>query len=119
MYVDFVNGHTRYLGKYLWKLKVALKIKYFMLFLHRKVLLTKDNLIKRQCTGCTRCVGCNAQESIEHLSISRPFAKSVWRLVHFAFNISSRANITNIFCSWVNGIDKKVKARIRVEVYAL
>jgi hypothetical protein len=47
MYTDFMNDHTRYLHKYLWKLKVPLKIKTFMWFLNRKVLLTKDNLIKR------------------------------------------------------------------------
>jgi hypothetical protein len=30
LYADFMNGHTRYLRPYLWKLKVPLKIKIFM-----------------------------------------------------------------------------------------
>jgi hypothetical protein len=30
LYADFVNGHTKYLQKYLWKLKVSLKIRIFM-----------------------------------------------------------------------------------------
>ena len=47
MYSDMMHGHTPFLHKYLWKLKVHLKIKIFMWFLRRKVILTKDNLIKR------------------------------------------------------------------------
>jgi hypothetical protein len=47
MYNDILNGHTRYLRKYLWKIKIPLKIKIFMWFLSKKVLLTRDNLAKR------------------------------------------------------------------------
>ena len=47
MYEDLMNGHTIYLQKYLWKLKLPQKIKKIMWFLHRKVLLTKDNLAKK------------------------------------------------------------------------
>jgi hypothetical protein len=45
MYLDLVEGHTIFLRKYLWKLKLPLKIKIFMWFLNKKVLLTKDNLL--------------------------------------------------------------------------
>jgi hypothetical protein len=48
MYLDYMDDHTKYLHKYLWKIKVPLKIRIFMWFLHKKVLLTKDNLIKRK-----------------------------------------------------------------------
>ena len=34
MYEDLMNGHTIYLQKYLWKLKIPQKIKIFMWFLH-------------------------------------------------------------------------------------
>jgi hypothetical protein len=47
MYLDYLNGHTKFLKKYIWKMKVPLKIKIFMWFLNRKVILTKDNLAKR------------------------------------------------------------------------
>ena len=47
MYEDLMNGHTIYLQKYLWKLKISQKIKFFMWFLQHKVLLTKDNLAKK------------------------------------------------------------------------
>ena len=37
-YEDLLNGHTRYLRKYLWKLKIPLKIKIFLWFLNRKTI---------------------------------------------------------------------------------
>jgi hypothetical protein len=46
-YLDFMNDHRPFLRKYLWKIKVPLKIRIFMWFLHQQVLLTKDNLAKR------------------------------------------------------------------------
>jgi hypothetical protein len=52
MYADYMNGHTVFLKKYLWKIKVPLKIWIFMWFLYKKVILTKDNLAKRRWTGC-------------------------------------------------------------------
>jgi hypothetical protein len=33
MYLDLMNGHSVYLRKYLWKIKIPLKIKIFMWFL--------------------------------------------------------------------------------------
>ena len=35
MYDDLMNGHTRFLRKYLWKLKIPLKIKIFMWLLNK------------------------------------------------------------------------------------
>ena len=97
MYADLMNGHTRFLRKYLWKLKVPLKIKIFMWFLHRKVLLTKDNLARRSWTGCTKCVFCQQEETVEHLFITCHFAKHIWRLIHFTFSIYPPTSITNLF----------------------
>ena len=37
MYEDLMSDHTPYLRKYLWKVKVPLKIKIFMWFLSNKV----------------------------------------------------------------------------------
>ena len=45
MYEDLMNDHTTYLRKYLWKMKIPLKIKIFMWFLINKVLLTKDGVM--------------------------------------------------------------------------
>ena len=85
-----------------------------MWFLHRKVLLTKDNLAKRRWIGCKRCVFYHADETIEHLFITCPFAQDIWRLIHFTFNISPPTSVANLFGHWLNGVDKKTKTRIRI-----
>jgi hypothetical protein len=36
LYVDFMNDHTVFLKKYIWRLKVPLKIRIFMWFLNKK-----------------------------------------------------------------------------------
>jgi hypothetical protein len=116
-YTDLMNRHTRFLHKYLWKIKVPLKIKIFMWFLYKKVLLTKDNLAKRKWTGCKKCAFCDSEESIEHLFIKCPFATLIWRVVHFTFNTPPPTNIRNMFGNWLNGVDKKIKAQIRIGLW--
>ena len=118
MYVDCMNGHTPFLRKYLWKLKVPLKIKIFMWFLNRKVILTKDNLAKRNWNGCKKCAFCKQDETVEHLFISCSFVRDIWRLLHFTYNVSPPNSIANMFGSWLSGIDKKSKALIRIGVCA-
>ena len=64
MYLDLLNNQPKYMHKFIWKMKVPLKIKIFMWLLHRKVILTKDNLIKRNWQGNQRCYFCDQHESI-------------------------------------------------------
>ena len=90
-----------------------------MWFLSEKVLLTMDNLAKRNWHGCQKCCFCDSLETIEHLFISCPFAKNLWRMIFFTFNITPPTNIANMFSNWLNGVEKKTKARIRVGVTAL
>jgi hypothetical protein len=119
MYEDFMNGHTPFLRQYLWKMKIPLKIKIFMWFLNNKVILTKDNLVKRKWKGCTNCCFCGAQETVEHLFILCPFAKVLWQMVHFAYNLPPPTNISNMFGNWLNGVEKHAKERIRIGISAL
>jgi mannosylglycoprotein endo-beta-mannosidase len=119
MYLDYMTGHTRYLRKYIWKIKVPLKIRIFMWFLHRKVILTKDNLARRNWQGPKTCCFCDQDETIQHLFFQCPFAKVIWRIVHMAFGVSAPKNITNIFGNWLQGVDKRVKSQLRVGISAL
>ena len=98
------------------EIKDPTKNKIFLWFLHRKETLTKDNLAKRQWTGCKKCVFYDMDESVEHLFA---FARDIWRLVHFTFNIYPPTSIPNMFGSWLNGIDKGSKARIRIGIAAI
>jgi hypothetical protein len=90
MYPDYMNGHTIFLRKYIWKLEIPLKVHIFMWFLHKKVILTKDNLARRNWKGCKKCVFCDSLESINHLFFDCPFAKLIWRVIQFTFNIPHR-----------------------------
>jgi hypothetical protein len=84
------------------------------------LILTKDNLAKRNWDGCKKCVFCDSEESIiNHLFFTFPFARLVWRVVHFTFDNPPRANVMNMFGNWLNGVKKQTKARIRVGVCAL
>ena len=51
MYVDIINSRIIPRSLHIWKVKVPLKIKVFMWFVHKQVILTKDNLAKRNWTG--------------------------------------------------------------------
>jgi hypothetical protein len=58
-------------------------------------------------------------ESVEHLFISYPFARMIWRMIYFAYNIPPPTNVSNMFGNWLNGVDKKNKARIRIGISAI
>ena len=47
MYIDVINSSVIPSSKEVWKVKVSLKIKVFMWFVHKQVIPTKDNLVKR------------------------------------------------------------------------
>jgi hypothetical protein len=114
-----MNEDAQFLQKYLWKLKLPLKIKIFMWFLRGKVLLTKDKLIKPKCKGCRKCCFCESPGKVQHLLISCPFIQIIRCIIYFIYNIPPPSNITNMFGNWLNGVPKEVKDRIRIGVSAL
>jgi hypothetical protein len=90
-----------------------------MWFLNRKEIRTKDNLAKRNWNGCKKCAFCDEEETIEHIFLKCKFATLIWRVVHLTFNMPPPSNIKNMFGKWLNGIDKFVKAQIRIGICAL
>jgi hypothetical protein len=74
-------------------------------------------MVKRNWQGCTKYFFLYQEGTIQHLFMSCPFAKILWRVVDMDFNIASPANLTNLFGHWLNGVAKKV--HIRVDVRAL
>ena len=71
-------------NKKIWKMKIPLKIKIFGWYLRRGVILTKDNLVKRNWHGSTRCVFCHQDETIKHLFFQCQFARSIWSVIQVA-----------------------------------
>jgi hypothetical protein len=86
MYNALITGNV-WENRILWKLKLPLKIKNFLWYLNKGVTLTKDNLAKRNWTGCKSCAFCAHDESIQHLFIDCHFAKFLWRTGHITFGI--------------------------------
>ena len=90
-----------------------------MWFLHKKVLPTKDNLAKWKWKDSTKCCFCDSEKIIEHLFLLYPFTKMIWRIIHISFALPPPISVTNMFGNWLNGIDKKTKAKIRIGISAL
>ena len=90
-----------------------------MWFLHKQVILTKDNLTKRNWTGPTRCSFCDRGETIKHLFLDCPLARVLWRTIHIAFNISPPNSVNTLFGTWFNRVEPGLARHIRVGVCAL
>jgi hypothetical protein len=97
------NNRVRY-GMSVWKLKLPLKIKIFMCYLKRGVVLIKDNLIRRNWKGSKTCVFCSHPGTIQHLFFYCLVAKFIWRAVHITFNIDIPISVMHLFNDWANGM---------------
>ena len=64
-------------NRYLWKIKIPLKVKVFLWFLYKGVTLTKDNLIKRSWHGNEKCYFCNNLETIQYLFLNCVLGKFI------------------------------------------
>ena len=88
-------------------MKASLKIKNFLWYLRREVILTKDNLVKRNWQGSS-CF-CHKQETIKHLFFDCRFACSIWSFIHVATGLLKPHNIGHMFNGWLRGVNKDVK----------
>ena len=83
-------------------------------YLYKGVVLTKNNLARRQWQGDRKCCFYSSDESIQHLFFDYHFAKFVWRIVHVSFNSIPPTNVHNLFIGWLDGINRKMKSKILV-----
>jgi hypothetical protein len=58
MYNDIVLRAGTPVNCWAWKSKIPLEIKIFLWYLRNGVVLIKDNLVKTQWKGCTKCYFC-------------------------------------------------------------
>ena len=102
-----------------WKLKISLKIKIFLWYLQRGVVLTKDNLVRKNWKGSQKCCGCNSDETIQHLFLDCPYASMVWRIIFFATGLNPPRSISHMFSTWLTNQHKKTRNLIWVGVAAI
>jgi hypothetical protein len=118
MYNDLVKRNGIHFNCCTWKAKIPLKIKIFLWYLRKGVILTKDNLAKRQWKGCTRCCFCNKQEIAQHLFFECPMAKLLWMTISITFGIRTPANCINLFGPWLRSFSNKQRNQVLIGVAA-
>ena len=91
---------------------MPLKIKIFMWYLKRGVILTKDNLIRRNWNGNKLCCFCSSDETIQHLFFDCHVAKLLWRVVQYIFDLSPPQSITHLFGNWLRSVGTKLKRKL-------
>ena len=119
MYSDLIDSGPLSRSLHIWKIKVPLRIKIFMWFVHKEVILTKDNLAKRNWVGNSRCCFSDQNETVKHLFLECPLAKLLWRSIHIAFNVQHPRSINTLFGTWLNGVDVHLAKHIRIRVCTL
>ena len=90
-----------------------------MWYLYKGVILTKDNLARRQWQGDTKCCFCSSEESIQYLLFDYHYAKFMWRIVHISFNLKPPTSVQNLFTGWLEGLNRKRKSQILVGASAI
>jgi hypothetical protein len=66
MYAALINNGVR-VSQDIWQIKVPIKIKVFLWYLKKGVILTKDNLARRNWNGDRKCSFCHCPETIQHI----------------------------------------------------
>ena len=73
------------------------------------VILTKDNLVKRNWRGSRQCCFCHKDETIQHLFFDCQLARMIWAVIYAAFGISQPRSVPNMFGTWLTGINHNLK----------
>ena len=105
--------------RWLWKLKVPLKIKIFLWYLRRGVTLTKDNLAKHNWQRSKTCCFCHKEETIRHLFFDCRLARAIWSIANLALGINKPHSSTHMFGNWLGGLDKKLRPLVLLGAAAI
>ncbi|WVZ49766.1 hypothetical protein U9M48_001095 [Paspalum notatum var. saurae] len=101
LYNFLVNQSALPLNKNLWKLKLPLKIKIFVWFLMKDVILTKDNLKKRNWNGDDGCCFLTRRRQ-SNIYFSTP-----------------PSNVTNLVGTWFEQVDPNMRPLLCVGASAI
>jgi hypothetical protein len=72
-----------------------------------KVILTKENLVKRNWNGNKSCCFCDNKKFIRHLFFWCPLEKIIRRIIHMTFGLEPSKNVLNLFGNWLKDIPKE------------
>ena len=92
--------------KLLWKWKIPLKFKCFMLLAVQNCLKTWDNLKRKGWVGPSYCILYKqSKESIDHLLTRGEFTLRIWKKICFILNITEvweEENFDVCLSNWIN-----------------
>ncbi|WVZ64632.1 LOW QUALITY PROTEIN: hypothetical protein U9M48_014126 [Paspalum notatum var. saurae] len=103
-YQALIRHEVPNLNKRIWKINASLKVKIFLWYLRKGVLLTKDNLAKRKWVGNKSCIFCHNDETIGHLFFEYRFARTVWSFIQHASNMKNPNNASHMLGAWAQGL---------------
>jgi hypothetical protein len=119
LYLHLLVKQPPFRHKMIWKLKISLNIKIFLWYLRRGIVLTKDNLARKNWKGSQKCCGCNSNEAIKHLFRDRRYAKMVWMIIFYVACLTPPRSISHMFNSCLSNQSKKIRNLMWVGVAAI
>jgi hypothetical protein len=84
MYLALISNGMVIRNNMIWRLKIHLKIKIFMWYVYKEVVLTKDNLARRNWNGVA-VLFCHRNETIKHLFFECWYTKFIWGTITNCF----------------------------------
>jgi hypothetical protein len=119
MYNDLVLKSGTPINCWTWKAKIPLKIKIFLWYVKSGVMLTNNNLVKRQWKGCTKCCFCTEQETIQHLFFDCPMGRLMWGIVCFTFGVTRPVNMGHLLGPWLRSFSNKQRNLVLIGLTTL
>ncbi|WVZ54946.1 hypothetical protein U9M48_005671 [Paspalum notatum var. saurae] len=104
MYMHFINTGIR-VSMEIWRTRLPLKIKIFLWYLKKEVILTKDNLSRHNWQGDKSCCFCYRTETIQHLFLDCKYASWVKQggLEHESLLLTGAAGV--LWALWLSRND--------------
>ena len=118
-YLGLIHQNIPNTNKHLWELKTPLKIKVFLWYLRKGVILTKDNLARRNWQGNQQCCFCHENETIQHLFFDCRFARLGWATAYAAWGLPRPHSVDDMFGHWLDRIQSNLKPSIILGASAL
>ena len=103
----------------IWKSKLPARIKVFLWYLKRVVVLNKDNLAKYNWHGNKNCCFCHSPETIHHLFFQCSYARFPWQAVQVSFGINISTNKDELFSKWLRPNGPKTNTLLLVAAAVL